>query len=115
MKIINKIILFILAFMISINVYAASATTKITGTTTVKVGKTTKIYIKLNSSDLIEGVDVEYSASGDISVTSASYNSSLTKMAQNGNRYILYAPEPIQSGSTILTLTVKELKKELEQ
>ncbi len=111
MKKINKIIIFVLMLMLSTNVYAASGSTSISGTNTVKVGKTTKIYIKLNSSDLIEGVDVEYQATGNITVTNATINSGLTKMGQNGNRYILYAPSPLNSGSTILTLTVKGTKE----
>lgn len=106
-----KRLLFIFLLVIGVNVYAASASTSISGTTSVKVNKTTTIYIKLNSSDLIEGVDVEYAVSGDISVTGVSVNSSLTKMGQNGNRFILYAPSPIKSGSTILTLTVKGVKE----
>lgn len=105
-KIKNLLILFI-TFVFASNVYAASATTSITGSNTVKVGNTTKIYIKLSSSAAIEGVDVDYEASGDITVTGVSVNSGLTQMGKNGNRYILYAPNPINSGSTILTLTVK--------
>lgn len=111
MKKIKKLLLLIGMFLFTTNVYAASATTSITGTTSVKVGKTTKIYVKLNSSAAIEGVDVEYQTSGNITVTNAAINSSLSQMAKNGNRYILYAPTPIGSGSTILTLTVKGTKE----
>lgn len=111
MKKIKNLLLLILAIIFTGNVYAATATTSITGTNTVKVGNTTKIYIKLNASDLIEGVDVTYAASGNIQVTSAVIGSGLTQMGKNGNRYILYAQSPIKSGSTVLTLTVKGTKE----
>ena len=111
MRKIKNLLILVLAILFAGNVYAASATTSISGTNTVKVGNTTKIYIKLNASDLIEGVDVTYAASGNITVTNATINSGLTEMVKNGNRYILYAPSPIKSGSTILTLTVKGTKE----
>ena len=111
MKKIKNLLILVLAILFTGNVYAATATTSITGTNTVKVGKTTKIYIKLNASDLIEGVDVTYAASGNIQVTNAAIGSGLTQMGKNGNRYILYAQSPIKSGSTILTLTVKGTKE----
>lgn len=111
MKKIKNLLILILAIIFTGNVYAATATTSITGTNTVKVGNTTKIYIKLNASDLIEGVDVTYAASGNIQVTSAVVGSGLTQMGKNGNRYILYAQSPIKSGSTVLTLTVKGTKE----
>lgn len=111
MKKIKNLLILILAIIFTGNVYAATATTSITGTNTVKVGNTTKIYIKLNASDLIEGVDVTYAASGNIQVTSAVIGSGLTQMGKNGNRYILYAQSPIKSGSTVLTLTVKGTKE----
>ena len=111
MKKIKNLLVLVLAIIFTGNVYAATATTSITGTNTVKVGNTTKIYIKLNASDLIEGVDVTYAASGNIQVTSAVVGSGLTQMGKNGNRYILYAQSPIKSGSTVLTLTVKGTKE----
>lgn len=111
MKKIKNLLILILAIIFTGNVYAATATTSITGTNTVKVGNATKIYIKLNASDLIEGVDVTYAASGNIQVTSAVIGSGLTQMGKNGNRYILYAQSPIKSGSTVLTLTVKGTKE----
>lgn len=111
MKKIKNLLILILAIIFTGNVYAATATTSITGTNTIKVGNTTKIYIKLNASDLIEGVDVTYAASGNIQVTSAVVGSGLTQMGKNGNRYILYAQSPIKSGSTVLTLTVKGTKE----
>ena len=79
----------------------------ISGTNKINVGETANIYIKLNASDLIEGVNVKYSVSGNLEVVSASVNSSLDKMGQNGTEYILYAQNPIASGSTILTIKVK--------
>ena len=111
MKKIKNLLILILAIIFTGNVYAATATTGITGTNTVKVGNTTKIYIKLNASDLIEGVDVTYAASGNIQVTNAAIGNGLTQMGKNGNRYILYAQSPIKSGSTVLTLTVKGTKE----
>lgn len=111
MKKIKNLLILILAIIFTGNVYAATTTTSITGTNTVKVGNTTKIYIKLNASDLIEGVDVTYAASGNIQVTNAVIGSGLTQMGKNGNRYILYAQSPIKSGSTVLTLTVKGTKE----
>lgn len=111
MKKIKNLLILILAIIFTGNVYAATATTGITGTNTVKVGNTTKIYIKLNASDLIEGVDVTYAASGNIQVTNAAIGNGLTQMGKNGNRYILYAQSPIKSGSTVLTLTVKGIKE----
>ena len=111
MKKIKNLLILILAIIFTGNVYAATATTSITGANTVKVGNTTKIYIKLNASDLIEGVDVTYAASGNIQVTNAVIGSGLTQMGKNGNRYILYAQSPIKSGSTVLTLTVKGTKE----
>lgn len=111
MKKIKNLLILVLAIIFTGNVYAATATTSITGANTVKVGNTTKIYIKLNASDLIEGVDVTYAASGNIQVTNAVIGSGLTQMGKNGNRYILYAQSPIKSGSTVLTLTVKGTKE----
>lgn len=111
MKRIKNLLILVLAIIFTGNVYAATATTSITGTNTVKVGNTTKVYIKLNASDLIEGVDVTYAASGNIQVTNAVIGSGLTQMGKNGNRYILYAQSPIKSGSTVLTLTVKGTKE----
>ena len=111
MRKIKNLLVLVLAVIFAGNVYAASATTSITGTNTVKVGNTTKIYIKLNASDAIAGVDVAYNVSGDITVTNASIGNGLTQMGKNGNRYILYAQSPINSGSTILTLTVKGVKE----
>ena len=107
MKRIKLFILLVLCLMVMPVVHAASANTVITGTNAVKVGKTTNIYVKLNSSANIEGVDVTYSTSGNISVTKASVASGFTTMGQNGNRYILYAMNPVPSGSTVLVLTVK--------
>jgi len=108
---ISLFVLFVCCLMTMPNVMAASASTKITGTNTVKVGATTKIYIKLDSSSKIEGADVAYSTSGNIKVTNVSVGSGLSQMGKNGNRYILYAQNPIKSGSTILTLTVKGTKE----
>ena len=104
----RKIKLLILLSIILIpNVKAASGEVVIKGTNTVKVGYTTKIYIALNASNPIEGVDVTYQATGNISITNVQVASGLSKMGQNGNRYILYATSPLSSGSNVLILTVK--------
>ena len=104
----RKIKLLILLSIILIpNVKAASGEVVIKGTNTVKVGYTTKIYIALNASNPIEGVDVTYQATGNISVTNVQIADGLSKMGQSGNRYILYASNPLNSGSSILILTIK--------
>lgn len=108
MKKINIFIITLLLCVFAIpNVFAASATTQITGTNKITVGKTTTIYVKLKASDLIKGADVTYKSSGNIKVTNVSVGNGLSKMGQNGNRYILYSNSGIKSGSTILALTVK--------
>lgn len=103
----KKIICLLICLMLIPTVNAASATTKISGSNSITVGKTTTIYVKLNASNKIEGVDVTYQTSGNIKVTNVKIGNGLTKMGQNNNRYILYAMEPINSGSTILAITVK--------
>ena len=60
MRKIKNLLILVLAILFAGNVYAASATTSISGTNTIKVGNTTKIYIKLNESDLMKAVDVTY-------------------------------------------------------
>ena len=107
MKRISLFILTLCCFMIMPNVMAASASTVIGGTNTVTVGSTTQIYIKLNSSANIEGVDVAFSTSGNIAVTNVSIGSGFTNMMSENNRYILYAQNPVASGSNVLVLTVK--------
>lgn len=105
------IVLLICCFLVMPTAFAASATTVISGTNTVKVGNTTKVYIKLNSSDRIEGADVSFTTSGNITVTNVEVGSGLSKIDNNGNRYILYAKNPVASGSSLLILTVKGTKQ----
>lgn len=105
------IVLLVCCFLAMPTVMAASATTVISGTNTVKVGNTTKVYIKLNSSDRIEGADVSFTTSGNITVTNVEVGSGLSKIDNNGNRYILYAKNPVASGSSLLILTVKGTKQ----
>ena len=88
-------------------IHASSASTYISGTNSIKVGNTTQIYIGLNSSAAIEGVDVSYSTSGNIAVTNVQVGSGLTSVYNANGRYALYAQTPIRSGSTVLILTVK--------
>ena len=104
MKKIKNLLILILAIIFTGNVYAATATTSITGTNTVKVGNTTKIYIKLNASDLIEGVDVTYAASGNIQVTNAVIGS-----AGNPNEmYLEYSNNPNAGGEGDTDKTPKD-------
>jgi len=110
MKKISLFILTLCCFMFMPKVMAASASTVISGTNTVTVGSTTKIYIKLNSSANIEGADVAFSTSGNIAVTNVQVGSGLRNMMDENNRYILYAQNPVASGSTLLVLTVKGTK-----
>ena len=110
MKKYSLLILTIFCLVFAPTVEASTVTPVISGNNTVTVGSTTKIYIKANASDKIEGVDVTYKADGNISVTKATVNSKFSTMGQDGTRYILYAPSPVASGSTILTLTVKGTK-----
>ncbi len=110
MKKIGLFILTLCCFMFMPKVMAASASTVISGTNTVTVGSTTQIYIKLNSSANIEGADVAFSTSGNITVTNVQIGSGLRNMMDENNRYILYAQNPITSGSTLLVLTVKGTK-----
>lgn len=107
MKRIKLFVLLVLCLMVMPVVHASTASTVITGTNSIKVGQTTSIYIKVNGSANIEGVDVTYSTSGNISVTNVSVASGFTQMGQSGNRYILYAMNPVSSGSSVLVLTVK--------
>lgn len=107
MKKISLFILTLCCFMIMPKVMAASASTVISGTNTVTVGSTTQIYIKLNASDNIEGADVAFSTSGNITVTNVQIGNGLRNMMDENNRYILYAQNPVASGSTLLVLTVK--------
>lgn len=108
MKKISLVILMLCCyFMITPKVMASSVSTVISGDNTVTVGSTTKIYIKLNSSAAIEGVDVTFKTSGNISVTNVSVGNGLSNVMNQNNRYILYAGNPIASGSNVLVLTVK--------
>jgi len=103
-----KLIFLALMFMMFVpQVDASTVSASISGKNSVTVGSTVKIYIKANASDKIEGADVSFSTSGNISVTNVSVGSGLSTMGQDGNRYILYAANPLASGSTILILTVK--------
>lgn len=110
MKKIGLFILTLCCFMFMPKVMAASASTVISGTNTVTVGSTTQIYIKLNSSDNIEGADVAFSTSGNVTVTNVQIGNGFRNMMDENNRYILYAQNPVASGSTILVLTVKGTK-----
>lgn len=107
MKKISLFILTLCCFMFMPKVMAASASTVMSGTNSITVGSTTQIYIKLNSSANIEGADVSFSTTGNITVTNVSVGSGLSNIMSENNRYILYAQNPVASGSTLLVLTVK--------
>ena len=109
-KRLGLIIVFVCTMLFIPNVLAATGSVYFTGTNTIKVGKTTTIYAKIKSSGKIRGVDIRYSASGNIKVTKVSFGS-FTKMEQNGKRYILYNKAGLGSGSTALAITVKGTKE----
>lgn len=103
----NLLILFICCVMLAPSVYAASGSTVMSGTNTIKVGKSTTIYVNVKSSEKIKGADITYKTGGNIKVTGISIGSGLSQMSKNGNRYILYSQNGVKSGSTILAITVK--------
>ena len=108
---VNLFILFISLMLVMPNVLAASGSTVMSGTSTIKVGKSTTIYVKVKSSDKIKGADVTYSTSGNIKVAGVSIGSGFQQMGKNGNRYILYSQSGVKSGSTVLAITVKGTKE----
>ena len=105
-KIIISILVTLLFLPISVNA-ASGSTSLVASSTTVKVGKVTYVYVRLNSSHKIEGADVTYAVSGNISVSSVSVGNGLIKFAQDGKRYVLVASNPIASGSNLLVLGIK--------
>lgn len=107
MKKIKMLILLICSLVFIPNVFASSASVSMGGSNTIKVGETTNIYVNMSASDLIKGVDISYQASGNITVTNVSAGSGLSVMAQNGNRYMMYSLNGVNSGSTVLIITVK--------
>lgn len=108
---ISLFVLFVSLMLLMPNVLAASGSTKMSGTKSIKVGKSTTIYVKVSSSEKIKGADVTYSTSGNIKVTGVSVGSGFQQMGKNGNRYILYSQNGVKSGSTVLAITVKGTKE----
>ena len=103
-----KLLIFIVLCLITIpSVYAYNATAKITGTNTVKVGNTTTLYVKVDSSDPIRGVDLTYSSSGNITITNVSPTNGLTTQYSSGGNMALYTTGSLSSGSSILAITVR--------
>ena len=107
MKRIKLLIFIALCFMIMPCAYASTASTRITGNNTIKVGETTTLYVNVDSSGPIRGVDVSYSSSGSISVVSTSPDSGLVEQSRNGNRILLYTSGSVGSGSSVLKIVVK--------
>ncbi len=102
-----KLLGLILCLFFASTVNAASATTSMSGTKTINVGKSTTIYVKLNASDKIEGADITFETSSNLTVTKVAVGKNLTQVGKDGNRYLLYANTPVASGSTLLAITVK--------
>ena len=107
MKKIKYLLILVLLMVFMPKVYAASVSTSLTGTNTIKVGNTTTIYVKLNSSGGIRGVDLTYSTSGNISVVSAVTAGGLTEQSRNGNRVLSYSSSDVASGTSVFAITVK--------
>ena len=89
-KIIYSILLILGMFLIPNSALAESCTSSITGNKTITVGGTTTLYVKVNTSNPIKGADIDFEVTGNLKLVSAS-PVGLNKMAQNGNRYILYS------------------------
>lgn len=103
-----KLLIFLGLCLIAIpNVYAQTASTRITGSNSIKVGNTTTLYVNVDSSSTIKGVDVTYSSSGSISVVSVSAAGGMAEQSRNGNRILLYSSGGVSSGSSVLAITVK--------
>ena len=103
-----KLFFALLLFVVAIPyVKAATASVSLTGNSSIKVGGTTTIYVKVTSSSPIRGVDLTYSTSGNISVVSTSPVSGMTVQSTNGNRVLLYSPSDVASGSSVFAITVK--------
>lgn len=107
MKKIGLILLIVCSFVFSKEVMALDAKAVMSGTNSITVGETTKIYVKLNTSADFKGVDVTYSVTENLTVTKVQVGNGLTNIKNENGRYILYAENPIKSGNNILILTVK--------
>ena len=107
MKKLRYLFVLVLFLVVMPRVYASSVSTSLTGTNSIKVGNTTTIYVKLNSSGGIRGVDLNYSTSGNISLVSAVATGGMTEQSRNGNRVLLYSPNALSSGSSVFAITVK--------
>lgn len=103
-----KLLIFAIICLIAIpRVNALSVTTKITGSNSIKVGNTTTLYVKINSSSPIRGADITYSASGAISIVSVTPAGGMTKQDQRGNRILLYSSKSLSSGTSVLAIKIK--------
>ena len=107
MKKIRFLIFIILCLVFIPKVYAQGLTTRITGKSSIMVGETTTLYVKLDADSSIRGVDVAYSSSGVISVLNVSAAGGLSEQSRNGNRLLLYAKSGVPSGSSVLAIKIK--------
>ena len=106
-----KLLIFAIICLIAIpRVNALSVTTKITGSNSIKVGNTTTLYVKINSSSPIRGADITYSASGAISIVSVTPAGGMTKQDQRNNRILLYSSKSLSSGTSVLAIKIKGTK-----
>ena len=111
MKKLKLLIMLLFCFISIPNVYASSASVNLTGSYVIKAGNTTTIYVKMNGSSTIKGVDLTYSTSGNISVVSASATGGMTEQSRNGNRVLLYSRDGVASGSYVFAIMVKGTKE----
>ena len=107
MKRIKLLIFIVLCFIAIPSVYASSVSTKITGTNTIKVGNQTTLYVVLNASGGIKGVDLNYSTSGSISIVSTQALNGMEVQRNSGGRALLYSQNALSSGSSVFAITVR--------
>ena len=108
MKKFKYLLVLVLFLVLMPKVYAASVSTSLTGTKTVKVGNTTTIYVKLTSSDGIKGADITYSASGNVKIVSVDGVNGMSRQDdKTTNRALLYSKNALSSGTSVFAITVK--------
>ena len=109
-KIVLSLLLTLCLLVLPESVYAASCSSAITGTKSINVGGTTTLYVKVNASAGIKGADLNFAVSGNLKLVSAS-PVNLQLMGNDGSRYIMYAMNPVNSGSNIFAIKVKGTAK----
>ena len=105
-KLIYSLLLILGIFIVPNSALAESCNCAITGNKSITVGGATTVYVKVNASNPMKGADINFEVSGNIALVSAS-PVGLNKMAQNGNRYILYSNSGVKGGSNIFAIKVK--------